>query len=122
MGEYVRVFGTESVAEANKYIEKGWELISPSTAIGRDGGEYVWYSLGLTARKQIDDLLSIIKDYERYGFKDSLMKKIAEEYNDDLASYQADAFYEAETPLTKYLSKYESTVNKKEITFSNKHF
>ena len=122
MTKYVRVYETSDSTEANKLIKNGWDLISPSTEVTSDGeGTYVRYNLGLSYKEYTNKLLSVIKDYEKHGYKDKLLKKVEEELNDKIDNYGTKGWHVSDSPLANYLSNYEMIVNGKEVSYYDKN-
>ena len=121
MTDYVRVFETTNETEANDYIKKGWDLISTPTKTSFDGeggySSYTQYTLGLSAKEYANKLLTVIREYEKYGFKELLVEKIEQEMDDKIEEYDTVGFWVAETPLTRYMSEYEDVVNDEKVKY-----
>lgn len=121
MADYVRVYKTSDESEVNKYIQNGWDLIDTTKSVDYDtGGRYVKHVLGLSYKEQANKLLTIIREYEKYGFKEELIKKVEDEMDDRLEDYKAIGFPDIETPLANYMTNYENVVNNKDVFYSKK--
>lgn len=109
MKDYVR---TDCIREGNinSYLADGWEIIETTKVLV----EYpdttaLEYHIGLPARVLIDKLLGIIKDYEKYGFKEELFKKIAEENGKNLDDYVRGGI--GKDAVAEYMTNYEKVVD-----------
>ena len=124
MADYVRVFETTSEKEANDYIKNGWDLIDAPTKTSFDGdsgySSYTKYTLGLSAKAYSNKLLAVIRDYEKYGFKEALLEKIGEETDDNVENYDKDGVVASKSPLAVYISNYEDAVNDSKTSYFNK--
>ena len=122
MTDYIRLVETSSKEKADSYIKKGWDLIDTSKAINYESDcSYLKYHLGLSSIKYANKLLAIIKEYEKYGFKEALLEKVGKEIGDKIENYQASTCFPAlETPLAKYAANYEDVVNNEEIFYLKK--
>ena len=122
MADYVKVFETTDYDDANKYIKNGWVLIdTPKKSTFGEAGytSYTKYTLGLSAKEHANRLLAIIREYEKYGLKETLLEKVAEEMGDNISEYEPAGFVSKETPLARYMSNYENVVNNEKILYSN---
>lgn len=121
MTDYVRVFETSEEREANKYIDKGWDLIDTSkrSSFNGEGGysSYTQYTLGLSAKEYSNKLFDIIREYEKYGLKDELFGRVANEMDDRIDDYRPTSGLGVVTPLAGYMSNYEEIVNDRSISF-----
>lgn len=122
MADYIRVYETSNESQANKYIENGWDLIDTQTRNRFDGeggySSYTNYTLGLSSKVYANKLLSIVKEYEKYGLKEVLFEKIEEETDDKISNYQqiGGGFKTpSETQLAKFVSNYEDIVNNEKV-------
>lgn len=78
------------------------------------------YHVGLPAEVRIDELKQILKLYEKYGFKEELFTKIAEENGHDLDDYSYNGGYTVNNETTRFIEKYEKIVNGKRVTLCKK--
>ena len=119
MYEYVRLIEAENEYEANEFIENGWEVIS---AVKSKNGEseYIKYHLGLPAKVLLDKLMSIVKEYEKHGLKDVLFGKVAKKTNDRAENYAASKDGVSWTPLAKFMTEYDNTVNGSRLSYAKK--
>lgn len=87
MREYAKIIevGPEKVFQ---YTEKGWEIIDESKVYVPDEIQKLTFHLGYPAERRIEDLLNIINEYEKHGFKEKLFDMIAHE-NGRTAQYKA---------------------------------
>lgn len=121
MVEYVRVFETSSMKEVHEYTNKGWVVINTykieeDDDLPIDGG--IRYVLGLSSKELSNKLIDIVKEYEKYGFKDALFGKIADEMGDRLEDYRPSSGLGVVAPLAKYMSNYEELVNGKTVLYN----
>lgn len=127
MADYVRVYETSNEKEANEYINKGWDLIGTSKMTQHDGdASYIKFSLGLSTKEYANRLLAIVKEYEKHGFKEVLLDKVASELNDNvdwydskdrksLSWYELNEMVPSKTPLANFMTNYEHIVNDKNV-------
>lgn len=121
MTDYIRVHITSDDEEANKYIKKGWDLIDTSKSVSYEtGGSYTKYSLGFSTREYSNQLLAIIKDYEKHGFKELLFEKVAEEMDDKIDDYETTGYRASNSSLAVYMTKYENVVHDQNVMYSKK--
>lgn len=107
-----------SEKEINKYLTKGWEVIDTTKELLGDGKSTILqYHVGYPVSKHIQNLIEIIKEYEKFGFKEKLFKNKAQEYNENLEDYDTSGFFNANTNLTNFLKNYEYIVNGKEVEY-----
>lgn len=116
--EYVRI---ETCSEKNvqRHLDGGWKIIDTSKNKYPGEGSQIIYHVGYPAAKRIEDLLSIIKDYEKHGFKEKLFENIATENEDDYKQYDCDGGVPI-SETAKYMSRYDSAVQNKNITYSKR--
>lgn len=120
MKDYIQVEVVSS-KEVDKFLKAGWELIETSKTIYDIGESELNYHVGYTARRKIDDLISVIKEYEKYGLKEELFKKVAETNGHNINDYDEGRdghFVRNET--VQFLEKYEAAVNNKNTMFYKK--
>ena len=133
MAEYVRVFETSNVREANEYISKGWDLIDSPTITSFDGdsrySNHTQYVLGLSTKEYANKLLAIIREYEKHGFKDVMFEEAARELNDNVELYEEPEDEKqlaniellgpglSKSPIAKFMADYEDMVNNKKISY-----
>ena len=90
--------------------------VNPNT-----GSEFVKIILGLPIKEHVNKLISIIRDYEEHNLKDVLLKKVAEQLDDNVQDYKAVRSAESTTPLGKYMSDYEDVVNDEKVFYVKKN-
>lgn len=121
MTNYVRVFETSDYDEANEYINKGWDLIDAPTKTRFDGesgySSYTKYTLGLSSKEYANGLLAIIREYEKYGLKETLLEKVSREMDDNIEEYDTVGFWNSDSPLANYMSNYEDVVNNEKVKY-----
>ncbi|MEN8699606.1 hypothetical protein [Bacillus infantis] len=103
--------------EVDMYLNKGWQIIETSKSTYPEGDTLVKYHVGYPTSRFVDDLKSIIKEYENRGFKDKLFEEIATENSENINDYDTRGFYTVRTPLTKFMENYELIVNNKTVHF-----
>ncbi|PLR95754.1 hypothetical protein [Bacillus sp. T33-2] len=87
-------------------------MIETSKVHFPDGGEGVEYHLGLPAETRINQLMKIIRTYEKYHLKTELIHEMAKANKEDLLSYTTEpGLPMSDTTVTKFLKMYEEAVN-----------
>lgn len=111
MKEYVQVI-TVSSNEVEMYVNRGWEVFDTSKKCNIEGDVTTVFHIGYTLRKNYEELLNIVKLYEKYGFKKELDRKISELTNDNIDNYDTSKEgHSIDNEITNYLEKYELNVN-----------
>lgn len=122
MKDYVRVEIVRS-GEVDKYLSEGWEIIE-TARFSNDYGPAVEtrldYHVGFPARVLVDNLLSILKDYEAHGLKEKLYEKVAESFGENASDYDFSAGHSISTNATRYMEKYERLVNNRYVYVKKK--
>ena len=119
MDKYVRLIEANDEYDANKYIENGWEVIS-TVKFSNGESEYLRYHLGLPAKVLMDKLMSIVKEYEKHDLEDVLFEKVAKETNDRVENYETSKSGVPWTPLAKFMTEYDNTVNGSRLSYKKK--
>ncbi|MGG1618217.1 hypothetical protein [Paenibacillus sp. NRS-1781] len=117
--EYVRIEAC-SEQSVQRYLDGGWKIIDTAKSEYPGEGSQIIYHVGYPAAKRIEDLLNIIKDYEKHGFKERLFEIIATENEDDYTQYDRDGGVPT-SDTAKYMSQYDSAVQNRNITYSKRH-
>lgn len=112
MAEYIKI-KTVGDTEVNQYLEDGWEIMGETISFEPPEIGTIYYDIGLPAKVMIERLNSIIKDYERFGFKEKLFQEIAKEYGDSLENYQTNSFLHEDNHFKKYMKDYDLYANDK---------
>ncbi|RDW15946.1 hypothetical protein [Oceanobacillus chungangensis] len=115
MKEYVRADYVNS-EDIHKYLSEGWEIIGTTKEFYEPETTRLSYHVGLPARALVGKLQEVIRDYERFGLKSELFKKIAEENEEDINDY-SDVGRVSHDKTPTYMTKYERTVHE-----SNKRY
>lgn len=111
MKEYSQVI-TVSSSEVEVYVDKGWEIFETSKQAYVEGDVTTVFHIGYPLRKNYEELLKIVKLYEKYGFKEELGQKIAELLDDNLENYDTgrEGHY-VNNEITSFLQNYDLNVN-----------
>lgn len=124
MADYVRVLSTRSSSETNNLIRLGWELIETTKPHNYDDGSRIEYHLGFPVRLLAEELLSIVKLYEKHTSREQFFEKVAKGFDDNLDSYieKTGGYDTTDTmnPLALWMAKYEFIVNDKIMTYGKK--
>ena len=128
MKDYIKI---EVVGEGtiDGYLSSGWEVIdavkTSYDGVGND--TRLDYHIGLPPRVMIDRLTAVIKEYEKYGFKDLLFEKVAEGYGENVSDYEQGGGQPTYDKTPSYIENYERTVNNsnvriyKKVSFKTTH-
>jgi hypothetical protein len=116
MVEYSR-FEIVDAKEVDWYLSKGWQIIDSSKSAFPEGDIFVKYHIGYPTSRLVEDLTSIIREYEKRGFKEKLFDVVAAENSENVDDYETTGFYDVQTPLTKFMVSYEEKVNNKKVKF-----
>lgn len=109
MKEYVRI-DTVGEGEVESFLADGWEIIETTKDLFDHETTRIRYHVGLSARTLLEKYKSIIDDYERFGFKDELFRKIAEENGEDITKYSSSGkTTNDKTPM--YMEKYYKVIH-----------
>lgn len=112
MKEYMGLIVTHYLDEVDTYLKDGWEIIE--TAKYEEGSETrIDYHLGLPARAFADQLLEVIRTYEKHGLKEKLMEAVAESDGDDVSHYQIGKGSYIQSKTAQFMTEYEWRVNQK---------
>lgn len=107
MAEYIKI-KTVTETEVDQYLADGWEIMGETISYyTTENTPLKNFDIGLPAKAMVEHLSSIIKDYERFGFKGKLFAEIAKEYGE-----RNDLLHE-ENEFTKYVHNYELYVSEK---------
>ncbi|KML40621.1 hypothetical protein [Cytobacillus firmus] len=118
MKHYIKICVQTEVHRVNHLLEEGWEMIEAKKFLFPSGGEGVEYHLGLPAETRIKQLVEIIRTYEKFGYKSSMMHDFAESKKEDILSYTTEQeLYMPETPVTKFITLYEEAVHGKTVKY-----
>lgn len=118
MKKYLKIFVHTEINRVNRLLEEGWELIETSKVSFPDGGEGVEYHLGLPAETRIQQLVEIIRTYEKYHLKSNLIHALEKANKEDILSYTTEpGLHMEETHVTKFLMLYEDVVNGKTVKY-----
>ena len=120
MKDYIRLEILASGDSVDQYLSKGWEIIDTTKSAFPEGDTFVKYHLGLPSKVLMDNLLSIIKEYERHGLKELLFESIAKQNDDNVNDYDTNGFHSTKNELTNFMQTYEDVVNNKKVTYSNR--
>lgn len=105
----------------NEYLSKGWVIIA---TVKEDYGDGITtllkYHLGYPFSKHLEELVDVVKEYEKLGFKEQLFKMKAEELGEDLEEYEETGYPPTDNELTDFLKKYEFAVNDKKVSYYKK--
>jgi hypothetical protein len=123
--EYMSIKSTNSEKEVNGFISEGWELIDKEKSVDHyTNGENVKYILGFSYQKRVDELVEIIDAFEKYGLKEDLFKKIAEENDEDYGSIIKKTSWfgtEEDKPKTaEFMEWFEKTLNGLDVNYGFK--
>ncbi|MEB4594489.1 hypothetical protein JR311_09725 [Bacillus velezensis] len=110
MKEYVDIQEIQ-YSDLKNYIREGWEVIDNY----KIDEKYI-YVVGYHYKQKVEDLKTLIKIYEDFGFKEQLFNAIAKINNDNYTkikkySSKNDSFYRNET--TEFLNRYEKILGTK---------
>lgn len=86
----------------NSRLAKGWVTLGTST----DETGYTRIIIGKPASVYIEELKSIIADYERLGLKEKLFESIASENGESLEEATASVYF-GYSKTRSYIDKYE---------------
>ena len=119
--EYVKIIEVNP-SEVNNYLDKGWEIIDKTKTYLPPDETKLTYHMGYPAKKRIEDLLEIISEYEKYGFKEKLFEIIANENGEDVNSFTDSSPFgmDENSKTAQYMSWYESTVKNKKVYYGKK--
>ncbi|MED4370741.1 hypothetical protein ACGYLS_20880 [Bacillus subtilis] len=120
MNEYIRV-DLVNPGKVDKYLSDGWEIIETAKHSYPDGETTVDYHIGLPARVMVENLLSIIKDYESLGLKEKLFEGIAEGFGETASDYGTGRGHATSSKTARYMEEYERIVNNKIVNVFRKH-
>lgn len=105
MKDFLRIKELGPYENVNDYLERDWEVIE---AVKVDGE--IKYHIGLSARTMAMKYEAIIKEYERFGFKEKLFEKIAENYGANLNDYEQSGWHSGVDEMSKFMTNYDKTV------------
>lgn len=99
-----KIFHVESESEQiNELLQKGWVMLETNKAD-------MWgvsIAIGKPASVYIEELKSIIKDYEDAGAKEILLRHIADKYDEDYDSLNLDSgVYIGRSKTRDYYNRY----------------
>lgn len=117
MTDYVRVEVVGSGDKVDKYLNEGWEIIETTKSAYPEGDTFLSYHIGLPAKVLLDNLLEIIHEYEKRGFKDKLFQAVAEENGEKIDDYETSGFFNVSTASTDFMEGYEKVVNNKRVSY-----
>ncbi len=120
MKEYIRVDLCGS-GQVDKYLQDGWEIIETAKQSYPDGETKVDYHIGLPAKVMVDKLLSVIKDYEAQGLKETLFEGIAEGFGENASDYETGMGHATPSKTARYMENYERIVNNQIVTVRKKY-
>ncbi|MCY9097634.1 hypothetical protein MOE49_00810 [Bacillus inaquosorum] len=120
MNEYIRVDMVNS-GQVDKYLNDGWEIIETAKRSYPDGETTVEYHIGLPARVMVENLLSVIKDYESLGLKEKLFEGIAEGFGETASDYEIGMGHTTSSNTARYMEEYERIVNNKIVKVFRKY-
>lgn len=116
MNDYRRV-KTVKAPELDSYLADGWEVIDiTKTQLGSDDTSLT-YHIGLTSRTLVQKLRGIIQDYERFGLKEELFKKVAESKGRNIDDYADNGGWWGVDEVSEYLNEYESLVHDRKTEY-----
>ena len=114
MGDYIRI-DTVNAGRVNSFLEDGWEVIETTKTHYGDSTE-LNYHVGLPSKVLVNELIAIIKDFEKHGLKEKLFENVAKEFGEDIQEYSSSGYRTSDkTPL--YMERYEKIVNNANKTF-----
>lgn len=115
---YLKIEVLTQTRRINEMLQEGWEIIETRKVLYSEAGEEVEYHLGLPAETRINQLLQIIRKYEKYGLKSEMIFQMSEDLKEDLLMYSTDGGLNmVDTPLTKFLKLYEDAVNNRSVKY-----
>lgn len=120
MGRYAKVAHRTSEDKANELIAQGWELLEVIKGSNGYDGSSITHVLGFSFEKRTEELISIIRTYEKVYGKESIFRAIAEESEEELDLYEANGFFEDKNELTNFMVNYERIVNDQKISYFKK--
>lgn len=97
--------------EVDKLVDEGWEFIETVKSSDGYNDQKVVYHMGLPQSVRVEQLLSIIREYEERGFKNEMFKQVAEENDDDVENYTLGGGVTTNTPTTKFMNNYIKVVD-----------
>ncbi|WP_150284171.1 hypothetical protein [Rummeliibacillus sp. TYF-LIM-RU47] len=108
MKEYSHVL-TVSSEEVRSYVDRGWEIFETSKNAYPEGGVSTEFHIGYPLRKNYEELLKIIKLYEKHGFKEELGQKV---FDDSIDNYDTGREgHHVNNDMTSFLENYDMNVN-----------
>ncbi|MGE1211153.1 hypothetical protein [Bacillus pumilus] len=107
MREYVEFKEIDYKENVNGYLHAGWEVIDTLKRKHFED-DHLKFIIGYPAKKKIEDLKRIIRNYEGAGFKEQLFRKIATGNNDDFNKIEEGSG--SNNITTKYMNQYEETM------------
>lgn len=124
LNDYVYVKKVYDV-DVQTYLNGGWEIIEKTkNLIDMPNITRLEYHIGMSAKVLLQQYDAIIRDYEKYGLKDSLFEKIAESNEHSIKDYVeyegydmwrlGDRNFDA---TSKYITNYEKVINNSTKTF-----
>lgn len=122
MDYYKEYDQTTNVSTVYSLKNEGWEVIKTHVEFYGDGSDNskTVFTLGLPYKVVAEKLNSILKDIEDLGFKDEIVKKVADKYGEDLNEYDYNSYFTTNNKFTKWVSDYEKNVHGKEVTLGKK--
>lgn len=116
MKEYVRI-NVVGANEVDRFIQKGWEIVETSKEAYPEGDTFTKYHVGLPAKHLMNELLQIVKAYEKHDLKSKLYEAIANQSGEKVGDYEASS-YSAGTELSNFMETYENVVNGRFVKYA----
>lgn len=113
--EYVKVEVLTDANEIDKLMKQGWEIIATNNYVIEPPDARTQYHLGLPANVRIEQLREIVKKYEEFGFKDELLKKVAEQNGENIEDFTTHGGRPAYGETPAFIKKYEDAVNNVDV-------
>jgi hypothetical protein len=108
MRSYVKVKSVRT-NQVDAYLAQGWEIIETTKEwTGHSADDTILnYHIGLTAMILLEKYQAIVKDYERFGFKEKLFESIANENGKTLDDYEQSGWNPNKDEVSEYMTNYE---------------
>jgi len=120
MKDYLKAV-TVQEGQVDRYLNDGWEIIDTTKEGYGDGGFYLKYHLGLSARSQMNKLKEIIEAYEKFGFKEQLFEKVAVSNGEKIEDYSDKTTgLRSKDATIDFMESYEKNVHDKDIRYYKK--
>ncbi|WP_339193047.1 hypothetical protein [Paenibacillus sp. FSL W8-1287] len=102
-----------------QYLDKGWVIIE-TTVSSVPPETQIKYHIGYPESKKIEDLLEVIKEYEKRGLNQKLFELVAEENGEKLENIGTSGGFPSNNKTAKFMSWHDTTVKNERVTYYEK--